>query len=473
MVSHAQTTDVVVIGAGAAGLACARKLIDHGLRVLVLEARSRIGGRIHTCREPGLEAPLELGAEFIHGTPPEIMNRLAGQGLTFYDVCDTHYRRDGQDFRRVDDFWGRLSEAFRGLDRARRLDRPFSESLRDPRVQNDPEIHRLLKSFVEGFHGGPVEEISEKSLIESGELAADEGEPAASRPLQGYDRLLGGFLSGLENPADFLRLNTVVRKIRWSRGQVEVESDSQTGVSLDRIRARAAVITVPLGVLKTARGRRGAIELDPEPEELAEALDALGVGHASRILFRFKSRFWEELIRGPVGYLHGSEDLDYPTWWTSMPLRLPLLTAWQGGPRARALSELSEEERVQKALDSLALILGIPPEKIMRELRTWVTHDWTRDPFSRGAYSYVRVGGLEDAKRLAEPFGDSLFFAGEATQAGSARGTVQGAIQSGTRAADLILLKEMERHFFPRPVSSYRNPGRAHENRDPSPRASK
>lgn len=124
----------------------------------------------------------------------------------------------------------------------------------------------------------------------------------------------------------------------------------------------------------------------------------------TRIVFRFRDRFWEGKIKEPIGFLHASPRSDFPTWWSTMPLRLPFLTAWQGGLRSWQLSQLSEEERVQKALQTLGQILGIPVSAILPELQSWYTHDWNQDPFTLGAYSYIGVGGVEEARRLGSPF---------------------------------------------------------------------
>jgi monoamine oxidase len=117
------------------------------------------------------------------------------------------------------------------------------------------------------------------------------------------------------------------------------------------------------------------------------------------------------------------------------------LIAWAGGPSAERLLRLGDEARIERALESLAGALGIAVQIPRRQLVGWRWHDWSRDPFARGAYSYPLVGGARAARALAKPLGRTLFFAGEATCPPPSNGTVEGAIESGERAAKEILAR--------------------------------
>jgi monoamine oxidase len=133
-------------------------------------------------------------------------------------------------------------------------------------------------------------------------------------------------------------------------------------------------------------------------------------------------------------FLQGT-DAHFPTFWTLMPLRVPVLTGWAGGPRAAAMAGMSSDEVAALAIASLARQLGVAQKTVEGSLTGTWTHDWSADPWSRGAYSYALVGGSEAAKTLARSVDDTLFFAGEATDAEGRNGTVHGAIASGRRAA--------------------------------------
>ncbi|HEY6827895.1 MAG TPA: FAD-dependent oxidoreductase, partial [Gemmatimonadaceae bacterium] len=134
------TADVVIIGAGAAGLAAARELIARDLRCIVVEARDRVGGRIHPIREPASPTPIELGAEFVHGGAP-ITRRLAREGrLTLYDVAEERFQSDRRGFIQLDNYWNRLDRVLRLLDSKQDPDRSFSAFLADR-----PGGHRLAR----------------------------------------------------------------------------------------------------------------------------------------------------------------------------------------------------------------------------------------------------------------------------------------------------------------------------------------
>ena len=185
------------------------------------------------------------------------------------------------------------------------------------------------------------------------------------------------------------------------------------------------------------------------PAVLGAAADRLEVSHVCKVVLRFREAFWDEpgFFRRRVApamdepnridFLHDRKG-DFPTWWTANPWRVPILTAWAGGPRADAMSQLSETGLVDRALASLARALAFPRSRLADLLESWRAHDWRRDPYSRGAYSYVGVGGLPAQRALARPCEGTLFFAGETTEA-EEMGTVSGAIASGQRAARQIL----------------------------------
>jgi len=156
----------------------------------------------------------------------------------------------------------------------------------------------------------------------------------------------------------------------------------------------------------------------------------------------FRTAFWEELDRARyrgVSFFH-SPEAAFPTFWSALPERAPLLIAWAGGPKAARLSGAATPEIVRQAVTSLASVFGTRTGIEERLAAAWV-HHWQRDPFARGAYSYVAVGGHGARRALAEPLRDTLFFAGEATDHEGEHGTVAGALQSGTRAAREVLAR--------------------------------
>jgi monoamine oxidase len=125
---------------------------------------------------------------------------------------------------------------------------------------------------------------------------------------------------------------------------------------------------------------------------------------------------------------------ELPVWWTSHPVRSGLVVAWAGGPKAIALGK-SPRTLPSRVIASLSDVFRVDRRTVQRNVVRTMHHDWSRDPFSRGAYSYVLVGGTDAAAALARPVRGTLFFAGEATDPEGRTGTVHGAIATGRRAA--------------------------------------
>jgi monoamine oxidase len=270
------------------------------------------------------------------------------------------------------------------------------------------------------------------------------------RLADGYSAIVDWLRAGLDPERAQVRTGCIVEEVRWRRGAVEVAYRSATGGQAHRLQARRAVITLPLGVLKAPPGEPGAVRFEPMPSVLRSALDRLEVSQVCKVVLRFREPFWDEpdffrrrAARGvrlrptQIDFLHDRHG-DFPTWWLARPWQAPLMTAWAGGPRADALADMDEPALVDRALRGLGRMLGITHSRLDGLLESWRAHDWRRDPYSRGAYSYVGVGGLPAQRALARPVEGTLFFAGETTEP-EEMGTVTGAIQSGRRAARRIL----------------------------------
>jgi monoamine oxidase len=440
--STSSKTDVVVIGAGTAGLAAARRLVELGADVVVLEARERIGGRVLTLHDPNTPVPIELGAEFIHGAAPEIDALLDEAHLASIDIGGKRWVVAGSTLRPLDDFWEKLDKVMRRLDRKRRPDRSFEEFLNTkPGGRRLALERRLALQFVEGFHAADPSRISEQALSDGGSPGDDVRERRIGRVAAGYDHVIDTLAAPL---GDRIRRSAIVTRIRWAPGNVSVESRHPDGRARPPIVARAAVVAVPLGVLKAAPGETGAIEFDPELRSKRDALDHLAMASVVRIVLRLTERFWaSEWFAKHSGrrdldtlsFLHTSDD-NFPIWWTAYPVRTPVLVGWHGGPGASALAQLASEEIEAAAIDSLATQLGVAPRRMRAMVEGAWMHDWEHDPFARGVYSYQMVGGSEAPAALARPLRSTLFFAGEATDVEGRTGTVHGALATGRRAAD-------------------------------------
>ena len=202
------------------------------------------------------------------------------------------------------------------------------------------------------------------------------------------------------------------------------------------VRARHAIVTLPLELLRI--GAAGAVEFHP-PLNKRWSLDHLASGPVVKLVMQFDQPFWEPLARGryrDASFFHDARGR-FPTFWTSLPLRTPFLTAWAGGPKAVALKGLDCESLVRLALIDLRRIFK--SSRVPRHAHAAWHHDWQADPFARGAYSYVKAGGASARRKLAAPLGRTLHFAGEATDFSGEATTVGGAILSGLRAARELL----------------------------------
>lgn len=441
-----QTADVVVIGAGVAGLAAAQSLCHAGLKVRLVEARDRLGGRIFTRRRSATAAPLELGAEFIHGRPPEVWEIVERAGLRTHEVAGARWRLEQGRLAPANSSWAEIESIFQRMDPAA-PDQSFQEFLEQRCGDCPEEIKTWATGYVEGFHASHAGRISVHSLILCGRADEEIEGHRGFRLLDGFDTLVDSLHAFINPDLLTLHLNTVVSEISWSKGAVEVKTQSAAGESAPVFRAPAAIVTLPLGVLQAPPGSPGAVHFMPEPTDKREALGKLEMGAAIRVVLQFRRRFWQDetLVRTPhnqgladMSFLFSREEW-FPTWWTSASTGTAMLTGWAAGPHGEKLSGQGDAFVVERALEGLGRIFGLTPQVLRGLLQEAHVHDWQSDPYSRGAYSYALVGGEDAARTLAAPVEGTLFFAGEATDFAGHIGTVHGAIASGRRAARKIL----------------------------------
>jgi monoamine oxidase len=442
--------DVIVIGAGAAGLAAASKLAGAGLSVIILEARDRIGGRMFTFRDPACQAPIALGAEFIHGLAPEIWQLLQSRKVTITEVtgdqfcfqqgglstCDLFSEVEGilneMDVRSPD-------ESFLSF-----LERRFPESKISDKQR---EAKRRAAAYVTGFNAADPNRVGVRWLVQGMRAEEKIEGDRAFRSSNGYEDLIDIFRQQLEQAGAVIRTETVVDSLNWSGGRAEVEAHRNRDKEVCKLTAPRVLITLPLGVLRASAGDEGAVRFAPAlPRKKMEALEKLEMGKVIRVTLRFKRRFWDEIspLAAPsknlsdMSFLFSDDDW-YPTWWTTMPDKLPIITGWAPFDSAERLSGKSHSFVIDHALRTLGTFFDVKSAELARLLDAAYFHDWQSDPFSRGAYSYGAVGADGAQEALGSPIENTLFFAGEATDVTGHNGTVNGAMASGYRAAQDIL----------------------------------
>ncbi len=420
--------DVVVVGAGMAGMTAARNLAEAGLKVLVVEAQDRIGGRILTQHIDGVA--IELGAEFIHGRPSELWAIIDEAGL---ETCERSGAQVCFEEGALTDCSGEMDAIFDPLEKLKDFDGPdmsFSEYL--DREQTPMEERSSIIGYVEGFNAADHREISAASLGAQQRAEDETGSSHNYRLRGGYDQLPTYLAGRVAACGGTVRIGTPVNEIRWQRGRAELITDAGS------FEAAQAIITLPLGVLQS-----GSVTISPPPEHVLEAAGRLRMGQACRFTLLFRERFWERLSPQPalreLGFLFAFSQMP-PVWWTPHPERSRTITGWVGGPRSAALAGLDEAEFARQACAALAQIFSLEESRIRGWLQSCHSHDWRQDRFTLGSYSYVATGGLDASRRMTVPVADTLFFAGEHTDITGHWGTVHAAIRSGLRAANQILL---------------------------------
>jgi monoamine oxidase len=391
--------------------------------VLLLEARDRIGGRCWTIAEPGLAVPMELGAEFIHGEADVTRSLMREAGMAAVDSGRVQRMLTRGRLAAVDGF-AQAKRAVRGISLAKDLS--FEALLK--RQTLPAKTKTLARLMVEGFDAADPQRVSAQSIVE--EWGGAEMGASQPRPEGGYGRLLGWLAASL-GPRVRLRLQAVVREVHWTARPVAHPLEVR-GARLGApfaVRAKRAIVTLPVGVLQS-----GSVRFRPTLPK-TQALRRIASGPVVKVALRFDEPFWEKR-HAQVGFFH-SPGAAFPTFWTQLPRHAPFLIAWAGGPKGDALHGRAPGAVARKAIAGLEAIFG-RAARVESQLQSVRVQDWRADPFARGAYSYVRVGGAGAREALAAPVAGCLHFAGEATSVEQA-GTVAGALESGRRAARELL----------------------------------
>lgn len=413
--------DVIIIGAGASGLAAARLLKDAGRSVCVLEARDRIGGRIWTV-DDFADFPIELGAEFIHGERAATHELVSAAGLHTLEVD----RKGGL-------FWSDGDKAVicsqSAYETCFLIDKLFNAQRHMP---DQPTIHhdRSLAEYLRGMgfddHAleiadvllaqtccASIETLSCADLVR--EMKADHAGAREFRIREGYASLLNWLAQDIP-----LMLGAVVRSIVWHSSGVHVQAE-------DRVfEAARCIVTLPPALLQ-----RNTIHFEPQLSARKQyAIAAMRTEAATKLLYRFDQPLWDD----EMTYMAHTGTI--ARWWTPAYGRddgQPILCAYVTAGRARFIDSLSEHDALAQGLRDLEGLLGV--HNLDAHLIASRRIAWAHDPFARGGYVHIPPGAANARLSLAAPEGNVLFFAGEATAYDTNPQTVHGAIESGWRAA--------------------------------------
>jgi len=385
---------VIVIGAGVAGLAAACQLGRAGFAVQSLEARDRIGGRVLTHIDPGCECPIEFGAEFIHGKPPDLWElfRKAKAHITEVEG-DAWCVEQGR--LSPCGFWEDVDNILDKMD-DRKPDESFADFLerccRSTKKRTSQRAKQHALGYVSGFNAADPALVGVHWLVQGMRAEQKIEGDRSFRAHRGYKDLLDVFQEELQTYKISVQLSTLVEQVHWRAGGVRVKIRDQKGEST--LEAPRVLITIPLSLLKAPLGQPGVIDFVPElPPQKKIAVDRLEMGKVIRVSLRFRERFWESIK--PPGTKKSLADMSFlltqddwfPTWWTPHPLNWPIITGWAPFRAGERLSGKSRSFVEDHALQALSTLLRVSQSELEKMLEGAHFHDWQTDPFSLGAYS--------------------------------------------------------------------------------------
>lgn len=409
---------VLVVGAGMAGLAAARSLTDAGWPVRVIEARDRIGGRVHTDRDWGV--PLEMGASWIHGTTNNPLVELAQQARAQLVPTDYYgWAKLAVDPRLPPlqynpETWRTFVKRARGHVDGGSLGAAVDAAATRAELSDSDraQLSFYVTTEIEDEYAASADHLS-ANTFDHGDYAGGDQDVVTS----GYDALPQLLAGGLQ-----IQLKTAVTAIARRDNSIIVRAKDRS------FEGPAAIVTVPLGVLKS-----GAIAFDPPlPDPQLRAVNALGFGVLSKSFFRFSRRSWDA-ENAFYQYL-GTEPGVWSQWFSLPSAAGPIVLAFNAGDRGRWVESASPEELMASALPIARRLFGgdVSPVEVRNS-------NWAADPYALGSYSFHAPGsGLGDRRRLAEPIGDRLYLAGEAVGVNNPA-TVTGAVVSGRNAAGQLM----------------------------------
>lgn len=407
---------LIIVGGGISGLVAARQLSQH-YEIILLEAMPGFGGRIRTVTAKEFPVVIEGGAEFVHGEAEQTIKLLNEAGIPFVKVEGEFYHKEGNILKiqdDQDDGWGGLMDKMGDL-------------ARDMTLQQFLDIHfsgvaseglrKRAVSFAQGFDLADEHRVSVKALYSEW---SDQSED--SRVEGGYDRLIRFLVDGCREKGVKLVNQAVVKEVRWQEGSVQVFTADQ-----QHYHAAKCLLTVSLGVLKS-----NYIGFRPAVDNYITAAGQIGFGTVIKVILAFNQKFWKD----DAGFFLSGETI--PTWWTQLPEDTAVLSGWAGGPKGAELSSYTDEQLLEKALESLAAIFNLDIKVIKERLTGWKIFNWKNDPAVQGAYSYQMPESRGALELLNTPVDRTLYFAGEGLYSGSHPGTVEAAIVNVLQVAEKL-----------------------------------
>ena len=421
--------DIIIVGAGASGLMAAKILSANGKKILILEAKERLGGRIYRMEE--LSFPAEGGAEFIHGNLKTTFDLLKEAGLkkeklkgNFCRVIKGKWSAEDDLVPHWDFLIKKLNECKEDITIDIFLEKFFSAKKYDT-------LKKQFRKYIEGYDAADPG-YANVFAIRSEMKSEDEEQ---YRPAPNYTALIN-FLK-----ETFLKNNGIIKT-----GEPVIKITSGTNIEVHTIAGKyfckKLIIAVPVGVLQCRKNEKSYIDFPPFLKNYINAAKKIGNGGVIKFLLEFNTAFWldkdfleEKNIPAP-SYIFANTII--PTWWTQYPSKVPLITGWIAGPSSYKIKNYSEKKFRNLVLESLSSVFTMPVIDLEKRLTNFKIMNWIKEPHILGGYSYSTLQTEKARQILQKPFENSFYFTGEYLAENSSS-TVDAALQSGINVAHQIL----------------------------------
>jgi monoamine oxidase len=405
------------------------ELCAAGKKTAIIEARERMGGRIHTVYDRHFSLPVESGAEFVHGELEITKSLIKKAGLKEKKVKGSIWQKKEGKLCEQEDFiedYDLLEKKFKELKEDISVSEFFDRYLDGEKFE---QVRYTLKNYVEGYYAGSISNASALALCRELTESSDK----QFRIEEGYQKLADHLANDCREKGCIIYSGSIVKTVSWKKNNVTVTTNEG-----NEFYSKKIIITVPVGVL-----RGGSIHFQPSIDNKIDIANQLGFGPVIKIILEFKTAFWltqqvtQQKDLSDLSFLFSREAV--PVWWTQFPERSGMLTGWLGGPNAAALENYPNAELIDLALLSLASIFELEPLSLRETLKKAHVHNWSADPYTAGGYSYEVVNGSKLIAQMKEPVENTIWFAGEGLFDGAEIGTVEGALYTGRETARQVI----------------------------------